>query len=192
MQNPGSSYGQHSLEEAFFIKRDAELIAQQRKIAKMHRSRVALSNVSGITNPEVLDKLLELEITPQTLASLAVVPLVEVAWADGHVDAREHKAVLDAAKLNGFKKEDPDYALLDNWLNHRPSDKLLNAWVHYIRGLCETLEPAEIRALQLELIGRARNVAEAAGGILGMALKISSKENAVLKKMEAAFVHKIK
>lgn len=192
MQNPGFFYGQHSLEDAFFIKRDAELIEQQRRIAKMHRSRAALSDVSGITNPEVLDKLLELEITPQTLASLAVVPLVEVAWADGHVDAREHKAVLDAAKLNGFEKGDPDYALLDNWLNHRPSDKLLHAWVHYIRGLCETLEPSEIRALQVELTGRARKVAEAAGGILGMALKVSPKENAVLKKMESAFVHRKK
>jgi hypothetical protein len=176
-----------SLEEAFFRKRDAELIEQHRKIERIKRTREALSEISGIHNPKVLDRLIELEISFEVLASIAVVPLVEIAWADGHVDEREHKAVLEAAAGTGIRKGSVDYNLLDVWLKHRPPAKLLDAWVHYIEGLCETMSPQERNALRLELIGRARKVAEAAGGILGLAFNISLEEHAVLKKMESAF-----
>jgi hypothetical protein len=176
-----------SLEEAFFRKRDAELIEQHRKIERMQRTREALSEISGIHNPKVLDRLIDLEISPEVLASIAVVPLVEIAWADGHVDEREHKAVLAAAAVNGIKKGSVDYALLDAWLNHRPPVKLLDAWVHYIEGLCETMTAQERNALKSELIDRAKKVAEATGGILGLAFNTSFEEQAILKKMEDAF-----
>lgn len=176
-----------SLEEAFFRKRDAELIEQHRKIEKMERTRAAMAEISGIHDPAVLDKLIALEISPEVLASIAVVPLIEIAWADGHVDPREHKAVLAAAAENGMGKGSIDYDLFENWLKHRPPAALLDAWVHYIEGLCATMTAQECLALKAELIGRARKVAEAAGGILGVAFKVSSHERAVLKKMEDAF-----
>ncbi len=176
-----------SLEEAFFRKRDAELIEQHRKIEKMERTRAALAEISGIHDPKVLDKLIALDVSPEVLASIAVVPLVEIAWADGDVDAREHKAVLEAVAENGMGKGSVDYDLFDNWLKHRPPAVLLDAWVHYIEGLCTTMSAQECHTLKAELIGRARKVAEAAGGIMGVAFKISSQERAVLKKMEDAF-----
>ncbi len=176
-----------SLEEAFFRKRDAEMIAQHKKIEKMKRTREALADIAGIHNPKVLDKLIELEVSPEVLASIAVAPLVEVAWADGHVDEKEHEAVLAAAAMNGIIKGSVDYALLDAWLKQRPPAQLLTAWVHYIEGLCETLNEQESLALKVELMGRARKVAEADGGFLGIAFKVSVQEQAVLKTMEDAF-----
>ncbi|MBF0216103.1 MAG: hypothetical protein HQL30_03800, partial [Candidatus Omnitrophica bacterium] len=92
-----------TMEDAFFRKRDEELIAQQKKIEKMKKTRSMLSEISGIQDQGVLDKFIELDISPEVLASIAVVPLVEVAWADGHVDEQEHKAVLEAAAASGFK-----------------------------------------------------------------------------------------
>lgn len=177
-----------TLEEAFFKKRDAELIEQHRKIEKMKRTRAAMSEMSGISNPLILDKLIALEITPEMLASMAVVPLVEVAWADGRVDEEERVAVLKAAAASGLDKGSVDYALLEAWLKHRPAPKLLDAWTHYIEGLVEVMSVQEINALKDELIGRAQKVAEAAGGILGGVFSVSTKERAVLKKMEDAFV----
>jgi hypothetical protein len=177
-----------SLEEAFFRKRDAELIEQHRRIEKMERTRGAMAEISGIHDPKVLDKLIAMGISLEVLASIAVVPLIEVAWADGHVDAREHKAVLAAAAENGMGKGSVDYDLFDNWLTHRPPAGLLDAWVHYIEGLCATMSAKECDALKADLIGRAKKVAEAAGGLMGVAFKISSQERAVLKKMEDAFL----
>jgi hypothetical protein len=176
-----------SLEEAFFRKRDAELIEQHRKIDKMERTRAALAEISGIHDPKVLDKLIALDISPEVLASIAVVPLVEIAWADGHVDEGEHKTVLAAAAENGMGKGSVDYDLFDNWLKHRPPAGLMDAWVHYIEGLCATMNAQECHALKAELIGRARKVSEASGSIFGFVFNVSSQERAVLKKMEAAF-----
>ncbi len=175
-----------SLEDAFFRKRDAELIAQHRKLEKIKCTRKALAEISGIHNAKVLDKLIELEVSPQILSSMAVVPLIEVAWADGKVDAEERRALLAAAESKGVAKCSVDHALLENWLQHRPPAKLLDAWMHYISGLCEIMSREERRAFQHDLLGRARKVAEASGGLLGMA-KVSDKEQAVLKKMESAF-----
>lgn len=176
-----------SLEEAFFRKKDAELIALQCKLEAVKQTRQALSDISGIHNPKVLDKLIELEISPNILASMAIVPLVEVAWADGTIDDKERAAVLEAADANGIKSGSCVYLLLQNWLQHKPPARLLEAWLHYIEGVCETMTPAERHSLRSDLLDRARKVAGSSGGILGVALKISPAERSVLKKMEHAF-----
>lgn len=177
----------NTLEEAFFRKRDAELIEQHKKIERMKRNRETLAEVSGIHNAKVLDRLIELEVSPEVLACMAVVPLIEIAWADGQVDDVERKAVLKAASESGMKKGSVDYALLDAWLKHRPPEKLLMAWAHYIEGLCSTLSAKEIESLKSELMGKAEKIASATGGILGLAFNVSPEEKAVLQKMEHAF-----
>ena len=173
----------HSLEEMFFKERDAKLIAQRKKLEEMENNKKALTEVSGIHNSKVLDKLVELEISPSTLASLAVLPLVEVAWADGHLDEKEKQAILaEAAQTK--TKDSIDYALLEAWLKEKPSSKLLEAWVQYIAGLRETMSPQEMSDLKSELLSGARKIAKAAGGFLS---KVSDEEKKVLQKMEDAF-----
>ncbi len=175
-----------SLEEMFFKQRDAELIAQRKKLAEMSQTRESLAQISGIKNPQVLDKLIESGITASTLASLSLLPLVEVAWADGQLSEPEKKAVLTAAAKGGLTQGSVNYQLLENWLKERPAAKLLDAWVHYIRGLRDVLNPQELRGVKSDLLSRARAVAEAAGGFMGVS-KISPEEQAVFKKMEDAF-----
>ncbi|MEI6438445.1 MAG: hypothetical protein WCO69_06835 [Candidatus Omnitrophota bacterium] len=176
-----------TLEEAFFKKHDAELLAHQRRLEKVKQTRESLAEVSGIKNAKVLDKLVELDISPKVLASMAIVPLVEVAWADGTLDAKERGAVLGGAHESGIAKGSVDYELLEHWLSHPPEARLLEAWIHYINGVCEIMNEQEREAFKKALIGRARQVAEASGGILGVALKTSPQEQAVLRKMENAF-----
>ncbi len=175
------------LEDLFFLQNDARLIEQRRKLEQMQHTQAALAEVSDIRNPDVLKRLVELEITPDLLATLAVVPLVEVAWADGDVDERERAAALAGAEGTGMAKGSVDYALLDEWLKLRPPAKLLQAWVHYVQGLCESLSAAEREGLREDLLRRARRVAEASGGFLGLTSRISLDEQAMLDKMAAAF-----
>ncbi len=173
-----------SLEEIFFMERNAKLIEQRKQLEQLKMNSDALAAVSGIKNPAVLEKLVSLGISAGTLASLAVLPLVEVAWADGQLSDKEKEAVLSGAAHNGMAKESIDYSLLDSWLKQRPQPQLLEAWIHYIAGLKEVLSPQEMAQLQSDLLNKARKVAQAAGGLLS---KISSEEQAVLKKMESAF-----
>lgn len=176
-----------ALEALFFRKQDAALIAQHERLEHKRRTREALAEVSGIQNPQVLDTLMQLDITPSIMASLAVVPLMEVAWADGLVQEKERETILASASECGICKKSVDYELLEAWLNHRPPKKLLAAWTHFISGLCETMTAPEREALRFELLSHAQAVAEAAGGFLGLTSKISAREQAILDEMSAAF-----
>jgi len=135
----------------------------------------------------VLDKLIELDIRPEVVASLSVVPLVEVAWADGRIEERERAAIMEAAAAGGLSKGSPDYELLGCWLAHRPGSELLEAWTHYVEGLCELMQPEERESLRAALVERARRVAEAAGGFLGLTSPVSKAEQQVLDRLDKAF-----
>ena len=121
------------------------------------------------------------------MAALGLVPLIEVAWADGRMEDAERKAVLTAARARGIDDASPAGLLLDGWLSNSPPPRLLEVWTEYVKALSESLDAAARDALRDDVIGRAREVAEAAGGFLGMSSKISQAERAMLERLEAAF-----
>ena len=175
------------LEEAFFAEQDAALRRRLREADEAKAKREALSAASGISDPAVLDKLAALGITGETLAALSLVPVVAVAWADGEIDARERAAALSGAERAGLAKGSTGYALLEGGLAQRPTPDLLAAWNGYIAALSPTLGAHARETLKAEMLGRARAVAEAAGGLLGLGPRISDAERAVLAGLEDAF-----
>jgi hypothetical protein len=175
------------LEDAFFLRHNAVLIEKQKELKRQESSLKTLSEISGITNKLILFKLLELDVRPEVLATLSVIPLVEMAWADGLVQEKEREAVLKGAEGCGVSKEQIDYTLLEEWLRHQPPKTLIESWIHYIKGLCELLGEADRRKLKDDLVSRARAVAEAAGGFLGLTSRISPEEKELLRLLESAF-----
>jgi hypothetical protein len=173
------------LEDSFFLREDQKLIEWQRKLRQQRESREALAQASGIRDEKVLDNLVALGVRPESVAPLALFPIVEVAWADGKLDERERKAVLDAAESRGIKPGQLEHDMLQSWLQHRPAPHLFQAWQHYLAGLLPQMGPDERASLRSELLRRARLVAEAAGGLLGLG-KISASEAAALERLEKA------
>jgi hypothetical protein len=176
-----------SLEDEFFRREDQRLLARLKELRSVEMSREALAKASGITKPEVLDRLLKLGIQAQTLAALSIVPLVEVAWADGALDAKERRTVLEHAAAAGITSGSPAYGLLEAWLEHRPSQQLLDAWRDLVGAIREQIGPAEAERLKTEVVQRARVVARASGGVLGLGSKVSSAEAAMLESLERPF-----
>jgi len=175
------------LEEEFFHKENQRLLEQLRQMKRMEESKEALAEASGISEDVILQSLLELHIDAQTMSALTLVPLIEVAWADGYLDEKEKQAVLEAAHASGFEKGQVAYEVLESWLAQQPKPKLLETWVEYIRELRGQLSEKKQKSLKASLLGRARSVAEASGGYLGLGFKISKTEAAVLKTLEGAF-----
>jgi hypothetical protein len=173
-----------SLEDEFFRREDAKLVARLQEMRKAEVTRGELAKATGITKPEVLDRLMGLGIQVETLAALSIVPLVEVAWADGSLDAKERAAVLAHATEGGMTKGSPAYALLEAWLQHRPTPKLHEAWKQLVIAIRDQIGPEEASRLRGEILERARSVARASGGVLGMGSKVSSAEAAVLAELE--------
>jgi hypothetical protein len=128
-----------------------------------------------------------LGIRAETVTALFIVPLVEVAWADGTLDAKERRTILDRAGDSGVASGSTEYALLEAWLDRRPDPKLLTAWTYLVQGMCEHLGPDGAARLNAGLLERARTVASASGGVFGIGSKVSNAEAAVLAQLEAAF-----
>jgi hypothetical protein len=175
-----------ALEDEFFRKEDQRLIGRLRELRDKSVSREALAKASGIKNEAILDKLLELGIRPETVAALALVPLAEVAWADGSLDERERRLVLERAEKSGIAPGSTDHALLESWLERRPEPKLLSAWIHMVRGLREHMTAQQVDELRAGLIKRAQAIAGASGGFLGVG-KVSGAEADMIQQLESAF-----
>jgi hypothetical protein len=178
---------QKTLVEAMFHEQDQQLRkAFRERMEKMER-RDQLAHVSGLRDEAVLDRLIELGIGPEALAALEVVPLVCVAWADGRVQAEERNGIIAIAEAAGIQPQGGRYPLLEHWLKRRPGPEMVQAWKHYLKGLCQQLDKQEVERLRHELLDRARTVAEAAGGFLGFGDKMSPAERSVLNELEQAF-----
>ena len=176
-----------TLVDAFFHAKDQQLLKEFRKRLERKDRRAQLADACGIHDEAVLDRLIELDIKPETLAAMTVVPLVQVAWADGKVQPEEREAIITAAKESGVKPHQGHYPMLEHWLDERPSREMLEAWEHYIRALCKRLSAEEIVELKRDVMTLARKVARAAGGVLGLGNKVSKAEREVLDELEKAF-----
>jgi hypothetical protein len=176
-----------ALEEAFFAKQNEKVKQQLRAKHQGQARREALAAASGIRDEGVLDKLVALGLGAETLAALSLVPLVEVAWADGTIDAKERAAILAGIEKQGIAPASAAHELLEGWLSKRPDRQLLLAWKDYVKALAAGLDAGALGALRSDLIGRARAVAEAAGGFLGVGSKISKAEESVLRDLEQSF-----
>ena len=80
-----------ALEDEFFRKENERLIAKLRELKAKEATREELSRISGITNTAILDRLIQPGIHAETLVALSIVPLAEVAWADGRSTRRRNR-----------------------------------------------------------------------------------------------------
>jgi tellurite resistance protein len=176
-----------ALEEAFFRKENERLRERLRAERERESTRRALAGEVGLENKALLDRLVELGIRVDTVEALVLVPLAMVAWADGRMDAREREAVLRGAQASGITPGSPAYQLLDTWTIERPPRELMDSWRAYIAALMVELSADQRWALEERILGRAREVARATGGFLGVA-SVSREEEAVLAELASAFL----
>ena len=171
------------LEDTFFAKENERLLRELRAKAKVDEKRKALSAVVKATDPAIIDHLLELGVGPETVLAVGLVPLAAVAWADGRLEDKERDAILKAASERGIEPGSANYIMLEVWLKEKPDSRLMEAWKKYARGIWEQLTEHERVVMRESILGKAREIAEAAGGFLGLQ-SISAQEKAVLDELE--------
>ena len=176
-----------AMEDLFFVEKDKQLLDKIREETAASEKREALQSVSGIEDTAVLDGLIASGITPESLASVSLIPLVAVAWADKKMEDAEKAAILQAAEAGGIAPESASYATMKSWLEKQPGQELLDAWKSYIAAIKETLEPAVAGRLKTSILGRAESVAKSAGGFLGVGNKVSDVEQKVLDDLAKTF-----
>jgi len=173
-----------SLEDAFFAKENARLLEQLRAKDRQAEQRTALRAVIQVQDEGLIDHLLALGLRPETVLAVTLIPLAMVAWADGSIEPRERDAILQAAAQKGVVPDSVAGQVLESWLKEPLDSQLVETWKRYIRAIWPSLtaqERAEVRQAGLD---RARAIAEAAGGFLGLGSKISAQERAVLADLD--------
>lgn len=175
------------LEEAFFAAENERLRQKLRDADAGDGRRAMLATASGIQDEAVLDRLMQLDIGADTLAALRLVPLVLVAWADGNISDQERVAVLRGAEGQGIAAGTPAHGMLESWLKTRPGTAMTTAWKDYIQAVVGPMDLAGRQAMEAGVLDKARAVAEAAGGFMGLGSRVSLAEQTVLGELQRAF-----
>jgi hypothetical protein len=88
-------------EDEYFRRRDRELIDKMRQASEAEEARQGLEAASGLRDPELLQELQALGFTPDTVILLPLVPIVQVAWAEGSVTDAERALIVKLARERG-------------------------------------------------------------------------------------------
>ncbi len=173
------------LEEAFFAKENARLLQEMRAKTEKEDRREMLRRVVRVQDEAFLDRLILLGIGPETALALRLIPLVSVAWADGHMDDREREAILSAAREQGLASEETARQVLKDWLEQKPDPRLLSLWKEYVGHIWNLFTDDEKLQMRQNLLTSAEEIANAAGGFLGLS-KISVAEQEVIEDLRKA------
>lgn len=172
------------LEEEYFRKREQDLIDKLRNRAAAEAELHRLGEQAGVADEEILQDLKDLGYTPETVLLLHLVPLVQMAWADGAVSERERALIIDAARARGVEAGSAADRQLADWLKSRPSERLFERTLRAIRAFLQARPEAERDASEHELLSYCTAIAAASGGVLGFHA-ISAAERAVLARLSS-------
>jgi len=176
---------EQAFEAAYIARLDRERINKMHQDRADEENRDLLRSASGISDDALLQQLLEQGMTPDNLKAMSLVPLIFVAWAGGRVTQEERHATLEAAEAEGASKESGAYELLEAWLEEPPAPNIMETWKEYIQTVLDELPDEEHAQLKELLLGRARRVARASGGILGLGA-ISEAQKKMLENLKDA------
>jgi len=184
MSNDGLTARYRAHEERHFQQIERELIEKLRKLAEENARRRTLSEETGVADPAILTELLALGYTRETLALLHLVPLVQVAWADGQVSDREQQLIEDIALARGITKDSSIGRQLQRWLAQRPPDADFDRTMHVISAILQARPDDERTKTTQDLLAFCTAVADASGGILGLR-RVSPGEKQLLARIAA-------
>ena len=174
-----------SREEEYFRRKDRELVERLRQSTAATEARQALESSSGIHDPVMLQELEALGFTPHTVSLLPLVPIVQVAWAEGGVTDEERRLIVEFARERGITPDGAAGRQLEAWLHERPSDEVFDRATRLIRAMLDHPADGSTAITIDDLIRHCEEIAAASGGVLGFR-KVSSSERALLDRIEGA------
>ncbi|MGC6493738.1 MAG: hypothetical protein ACON5B_12965 [Myxococcota bacterium] len=157
-----------ALEDLFFAHKDAERVAALQARAARDAQVHELTDVTGIHDADVLGHLVSLGVTADTLAALALVPVLHVAWSDRVLDANERNTLLLEAAEAGVVRGSVAHTLLESWLGTAYNADLFSAWADYWTALRPHMGADKAANMASGMIAVAERVARASGGFAGI------------------------
>jgi hypothetical protein len=168
-----------SREEEYFWKKDQELIEKMRRAAAAEQAKRDMGAKAGLDDPEMIQELQALGFTTDTVVLLPLMPLVQIAWAEGGVSDAERQLIVKLARSWGIVEGSAADHELSAWLASRPDAQVFTRATRLIRAMLASTSSAHIELTADDLVTYCESIAAASGGVLGMK-RISAEERALL------------
>jgi len=169
-------------EEEYFQKQEQELIAKLQQRSREEAARRGMAERTGVVDHEILQELEKLGYTPETVMLFHLVPLLQVAWAEGDVSDRERALIIEAARACGIQTDSAADRQLATWLLVRPSSDFFEKTLRLIGAVLQARPLEEREDSQRDLVSYCTAIASASGGILGFG-RVSPEEQRVLARI---------
>ena len=175
---------EHALEEEYFRKKDLELFERMHKAAQTAAARAQMERSTGLSDFALLQELLELGFTPETVSLLPLVPVLEVAWAEGGISAAERELIEKLARSRGIDDASPAGDQLHQWMTTRPDDTVFQRAGRLIAAMLGSSSHKVFGLTAEELVAYCEKIAKASGGIFGTSLRsVTPEERALLTRI---------
>lgn len=171
-----------SLEDDYFRKKDRELIEKIQRAQEAERARADVGRAAGLADPALAQELLELGFTADTVTLLPVVPILQMAWAEGGVSTSERDLIVRFARSRGITEGSAADRQLASWLSERPAEAVFARAGRLIRAMLDSGADATLSAD--DLVAHAEKIASASGGVFGIG-SISAEERKLLSGLAA-------
>jgi len=128
----------------------------------------------------------ELKIPHNAYRMVMLLPPIYVAWADGRIQPAERQLIMEIARNHGLLQEGGD-ATLERWLSVTPTEAQLKTDLKILNELSRSDGRRGFDAdTVILLLAWCQDVADAAGGLLGLRAARHPAEIEALKKIAAA------
>lgn len=141
-----------------------------------------------MTDAELIDELHYLGIDEGNSRVVALLPLVQVAWADGKLQDAERSAIHKIANEGAFATSDGE-RVLDGWLSNAPSQAYFQRGHRVIVELARRgggLESGVTGDTIDVVLGYCETVARAAGGLFGLMFSVDANERRAITEIAVA------
>jgi hypothetical protein len=168
-----------SFEDDYFRKKDQELIEKMRQATSAEQNRQQLAKMSGLKDPALLQELNDLGFTPETVSLLPLVPLLQMAWAEGGITGAERGLLVRLARSRGIAEGTEADRQLSVWMITQPDEAVFVRATRLIRAMLDSRSPETSDLSAEELVEYCERIAAASGGIFGIG-RVSADEKKLL------------
>jgi hypothetical protein len=135
-------------------------------------------------NDPTVEELHASGFRPSNVALLDVLPLVELAWADGRVSPRERQIVTAAAARRRDVRGSA-HTQLAAWLAQRPPDRVFRACRDTLRRSMQDRARSAAAHMRATLESEIALLVSSAGGLLGTDQPVTEEQRTIIRHLFA-------
>ena len=141
----------------------------------------------NLSDRQLAERMLLLGFDAETASVLYLLPLIQVAWANGSVSRAERAQILRILRLREIPEGSRAWQMCESLLESRPTDIFLHNSRRLLQGMLKNKGRAVEVQVERELIELCLDVAEVSGGIFGFGRRVSGAEEEAIRAIAATF-----